>query len=65
MRPNSYFVFTAESCEDGTTEKGYKLLKNGRFGYTQEYIEKVIASLGSSFRIARYCMLILDTVGVL
>lgn len=50
MRPDSHFVFTVETCPENTTEKGFRLLKNGRFGYSHSYIDSMISSMGASYR---------------
>jgi predicted TPR repeat methyltransferase len=52
MRPDSFCVFTVESCPEGVTEKGFRLLKNGRFGYCKSYMDKMVASMGPDFSIA-------------
>ena len=44
LRPDSHFVFTVESCAEGATDKGFRLLKNGRFGYSKTYISGLIAA---------------------
>lgn len=49
MRPGSYFVFTAEACPEAeASDKGFKLMKSGRFGYTRAYLERQVAAMGSS-----------------
>jgi predicted TPR repeat methyltransferase len=45
MRPQSHFVFTVESCADNLTEKGFRLLKNGRFGYSKSYVDDLVKNL--------------------
>lgn len=41
IRPGGYFVFTAETANQSQsffTNKGFRLLKNGRFGYSRDYL---------------------------
>jgi predicted TPR repeat methyltransferase len=56
VRPGGHFVFTAEAMTTMTVpvvpEKGYKLMQNGRFGYTRRYIDDVIdKTLGEEFQV--------------
>lgn len=50
VRPGGYFVFTAETSNDESflTEKGFRLLRNGRFGYSKKYLDHLIDGLDSS-----------------
>ena len=50
MRSDAHFAFTVETCPDDMTEKGFRLLKNGRFGYSRSYIDSMINSMGASYR---------------
>ena len=45
MRPGSHFVFTIETCPEEATGKGFKLLRNGRFGYSQSYMTRLLSAL--------------------
>lgn len=49
MRNEALFVFTVETCPENTTEKGFRLLKNGRFGFCRSYIDSMIKSMGADF----------------
>ena len=56
MNSGSYFVFTVEelssldavSCQPG---REFKLMKSGRFGYTQKYLDHLINSHHSKYSI--------------
>eukprot|EP00600_Ochromonadales_sp_CCMP1393_P014925 CAMPEP_0175017496 /NCGR_PEP_ID=MMETSP0005-20121125/12431_1 /TAXON_ID=420556 /ORGANISM="Ochromonas sp., Strain CCMP1393" /LENGTH=742 /DNA_ID=CAMNT_0016274919 /DNA_START=122 /DNA_END=2350 /DNA_ORIENTATION=+ len=59
MRSEGLFVFTVESVDNEASSpetsaaqlapNGFRLLKSGRFGYTREYLDKLVASLGPSY----------------
>lgn len=54
VRPNGKLVLTAEAwnTDDETTdaakERGFRLMKTGRFAYTKEYLDEIISSLKDS-----------------
>ena len=39
------------SDESGLTARGFKLLKNGRFGYSKAYLDELVAMAGAQYRI--------------
>ena len=47
LRPGGHFVFTVEAPPTNVdiTGKGYRLLTNGRFGYTIQYVDDIISRL--------------------
>jgi len=47
LRPGGCFAFTVETAlpDIHLTDKGYKLLNNGRFGYEKTYIDGLISNL--------------------
>ncbi len=56
LRSGACFAFTVEaiasgSSDAGNAERGYRLLRSGRFGYNKEYIDSLVAELGDSFTI--------------
>ena len=54
IRPGGHFVFTAEAVSDDNiilSDKGYRLLRNGRFGYSKHYLDDIITQLGEQFRV--------------
>lgn len=56
VRAGGHFVFTAETSNDESclTEKGFRLLRNGRFGYSKAYLEQLISGLGDDFAVVMY-----------
>ena len=59
MKPDTYSIFTVEAIPsnvpitDSVKEKGYRLLKNGRFGYTKEYINGLVAKHGLELELCK------------
>ena len=59
MKPDTYSVFTVEAIPSNThlsdtvKEKGYRLLKNGRFGYTKGYINALVAKHGLEIELCK------------
>ena len=55
MRANGHATFTVEAIPSGVRvpEKGFTLLKNGRFGYEKAYIDKLIEENNLDIVLAR------------
>lgn len=53
IKPGGHFIFTAEAISEDSAniEKGYRLLRNGRFGYSKSYIDGVINALEDNYSI--------------
>jgi predicted TPR repeat methyltransferase len=53
IRPGGHFVFSAETASDESelSDRGFKLLKNGRFGYSKAYLDALVAAAGEQYRI--------------
>ena len=53
LRPGALFVFTVEAAssdEPVASDRGYRLLRSGRFGYRKAYIDDLIAdNMGENF----------------
>lgn len=55
LRPGSHAAFTIEAIPSGIEcpEKGFTLLKNGRFGYTQAYIDGLVKGNGLEVELSK------------
>jgi len=55
LRKGSLFAFTVEEAaaeSAGVNERGYRLLRNGRFGYSKAYIDGLISnSMGDAYSV--------------
>lgn len=55
LRKDAHFAFTVEEAapdSTGVNQRGYRLLRSGRFGYSKAYIDGLIANcMGSSFSV--------------
>jgi predicted TPR repeat methyltransferase len=53
LRPGGHFAFTAETAPSDSylSERGYRLMRNGCFGYSKKYIDDLVASLEPKFSI--------------
>ena len=53
LRPGGHFAFTVEAAtaDDDVivNERGYRLQKSGRFGYSAKYMDRIVQSLDPKF----------------
>ena len=52
LRPGALFAFTVEAAssdEPVASDRGYRLLRSGRFGYRKSYIDDLITEMGENF----------------
>lgn len=52
LRPGGHFAFTVEaSVSDDAivNERGYRLQRSGRFGYSRKYIDGIVQNLDPKF----------------
>jgi len=54
LRPGGLFAFTVEAAlseEPVANDRGYRLLRSGRFGYRKLYIDNLITEMGDNFQV--------------
>jgi predicted TPR repeat methyltransferase len=53
IRPGGHFIFTAEAAPEGSLPagRGYRLMRTGRFGYSKEYIDSLVAGADSPYKV--------------
>ena len=58
LRPGGHFVFTVEAIPEDIeiTEKGYRLLKSGRFGYSKVYMDNIVRELKTPYTSLLYVL---------